>query len=151
VDVAEKDERRVAKPLGEHRIEVLEDVELGVEGVRLVQLVGVLALPAEGPARLAHEAREIDAARTKHREVLLVEVLTDDRDGLHRDEHRRADAEEGGRTTQHLIALTERSLNGVERDRTDDEHRRHDRTSPGGPAERAGGRTLPMDDLALAA
>ena len=49
VDVAEEDVARVAEGLGQLGAEVGEDVELGVEGVGLVQVELVAPRPAEGP------------------------------------------------------------------------------------------------------
>src|SRR5690606_39441742 len=60
VDVAEEDVLRAPVGLGQLGREVLEDVELGVERLRLVELVAVAPLPAEGLAGLAGQPLQVD-------------------------------------------------------------------------------------------
>ena len=60
IDVAEEDERRVAKLLGNLRPEVREHAEMRLERLGGVEVVAVAAAPAERRALGALEAREID-------------------------------------------------------------------------------------------
>ena len=119
---------------GQLRAELGEHVELRVERVRGVEVELVAALPAEGPPGPADEPGEVDRrASAKKRDVLLREVLADDRDHAGRAEEARADREVGGRAAEHVVAPPERRLEGVERDGSDGEQRHAGLSGRGAP------------------
>ncbi len=105
----------------ELRIEVGEDVELRVERVRDRHVVLVAAGPVERlRARHALQVVDVDLARGEHRELLVPEVVADD--AHHRDvgEEARREREVGRRSAEHPFALSERGLERVEGDGSDD-------------------------------
>ena len=76
IDVAEKDERRVAELLGNLRPEVREDAEVRLERFGDVEIVAVAAAPAERRALGVLEPREVDRRVAK---VVLERVDRDSR------------------------------------------------------------------------
>src|SRR6266542_4481066 len=103
--------------------ELGEDVELGLERMRGVEIELVAPLPAEGPSGPAHQAGEVDVARSEEADVLLREVLPDDRHHPRRAEEARPDREVRGRPAEHVLAPPEGRLEGVEGDGSDREER----------------------------
>ena len=107
--------------VGELRLEGLEDVQVGDEGLALVQVGGrVYALPEE---RLA-VGDDLDvvgqgAAGAQRGEGLLVEVAADRADHADLVEERRGEREVGGGTSEHALALPGRGLDGVIGDGSD--------------------------------
>ena len=102
-------------------LEVAEDVELGVVGVRDVEVVLVVAAPEEGLAALdALDVARLDAASAQHLELVLAEVVADRPDDADVGEEARGEREMHGGAAQHPLALAERRAHGVEGDRSDD-------------------------------
>jgi hypothetical protein len=96
VDVAQEEHIRlpvVGRDLG---AELLEDVELGEERGPVIQVVAVLAAPAEGPALCALQASQVDAPTLEDLQILLSEVLSNNRDDTHVGEERGCKREVGG-------------------------------------------------------
>ena len=83
VDVAQKQQRRSPEGFGQCGPEGFEDVEFRVEGVRLVHLIRVLALPAEGLAWTPFQTRQIDAAAFEEGHVLVGKILPHDCQQIH--------------------------------------------------------------------
>ena len=92
IDVAEKDERRVAKLLGNLRAEIREHAEVRLERLGGVEVVAVASAPAERRALRALEAGEIDRPR---RERLVRARRSDSR---RRSRRRAAPATDGSPT-----------------------------------------------------
>ena len=131
----------------ELRIEVGEDVELRVERVRDRHVVLVAAGPVERlRARHALQVVDVDLACGEHRELLVPEVVADD--AHHRDvgEEARREREVGRRSAEHPFALSERGLERVEGDGSDDGdgHAVADTTVYGGAADLALRRDRPL-------
>src|SRR5262249_36721578 len=122
-----KDVGTAGEVRGEVGLEVGEDAELRVERPRLVQVVTVLALPAEGRAVADLHSAEIDPAAGQELEVLLGEVGADHRRELDVREEGRSVREERGRAAERVGHLAERRPDVVERDRPGDQE-----ISPGG-------------------
>ncbi len=123
VDVAEEDEVGVAPGGREHRLEGGQHVELGVEGVRGVEVELVAPLPAEGLAGLPRQPGQVGPAGGEEPHVLLGEVLSDHRHHPGRPEEARAGREVGSRSPQDLLPVAEGRLQRVERDGPDDQQR----------------------------
>jgi hypothetical protein len=105
---------------------VLEHVQLRVERLAAVEIPAVLPAPEKrAPAGHVFDVADIDAAATEHVELGFAEVLADRPDYPHDVEERGGEGEMHGSPAEHPLALPERGLNGVKRDRSDngDGHR----------------------------
>ena len=136
VDVGQEDDRRLAVRLVQLRREILEDVEVGRQGLGHGGVLAVPAGPAEGLALGDLEAAEVDAALGEEDAVLTREVRTHDAHELDRREVAGGQGEEGGRAAEGVMAGAREGLDGVERDGADDEDGVHVEVSPGEPAVR---------------
>src|SRR5207245_11413512 len=85
VEVAEEEPVRAPGARVEARLEMLEDVELRVEGLRGVEVVPVAALPAERPTRHALQRIEVHAAGAQELELREREVVAHHAHDLHGD------------------------------------------------------------------
>src|SRR5207245_2796239 len=103
----------------ELRLEVAEHAELGVLGVRSVQVVLVTAAPEEGLAA-GHVLDVVGHHPTllKHRVLLLAEVVANRPDDPRLDEEARREGEVHGGAAEHPLAVAEGSLDRVEGDRS---------------------------------
>src|SRR6266850_6146646 len=139
VDVRQEQIGHPPQPVGEHRPELGEDVELRLEGLRLVQVVSVLAGPAQGAALGSLEPGDVHAAVLEEPQMRLREVLADGRDQVHRSEEARRVGEVGRRATERLVHLAEGRLDAVQRDGADDQEISHAFVRPawieGGPRQ----------------
>ncbi len=107
--------------VGQLRIEALEHAELGVERLAGVQVPAVLAVPEERAATGdALDRLDVDAAAAHHLELLLAEVVPDRPDDADLVEERGGEGEVDGGTAEHPLAFSERGLDGVVGDRSDD-------------------------------
>src|SRR5574341_1225593 len=140
VDVGEEHERRAPDLVAELRPELREHVELGVQGLRLVQVVAVLADPAEGPPLRRLEALDVHAAVREEPHVRLGEVLPHGRDEAHLGEEARRVREIRRRAPEDLADLAEGRFDAVECDRADDEEISHGAAPSSGNTCRAGAR-----------
>ena len=100
-------------------IEVLEDVEVGLERVARVHVLVVDALPEERLA--AGDVLDVvgdDVAAVQDGVLLVAEVVADRADDAHLVEERRGQREVRGGAAEHALAAAVRCLNRVERDRS---------------------------------
>ena len=117
LDVAQEDDIRGLRRVRELGLEVAEDVELGVVGVRDVEVVLVVAAPEEGLAALdVLDVARLDAASMQHLELVLAEVVADRPDDADVGEEARGEREMHGGAAQHPVALAEGRAHGVEGD-----------------------------------
>jgi hypothetical protein len=122
LDVAEEDEARRPRRIGELRLEVGEDVELRVERVRGVEIEVVAPAPEEGAAGGDDfQIVRVDLVLAEDAELVSPEVAADDADDPHVREEARREREVRGRAAEHPLALAERGFHRVERDGADDE------------------------------
>ena len=92
---------------------------MGVEGPAVVEVISVLAGPAEGLARQDLQSGQVDVSGLQQGEVLLSEVVPDGRRQPDLGEVGGGDTEIGRRPAQRLRHLAEGGLHGVVGDRTD--------------------------------
>ena len=121
LDVREEQHVARARRVGQLRLEVLEDVEVGRDRLARVEVVAVLAAPEEGLA--ARDALDVvghGAARAEDVHRLLVEVVAHGTDDPHLVEERRGEGEVGGGAAEHPFAISERSPDGVIGEGSDD-------------------------------
>ena len=105
----------------EHRVELGEHVELRVERLRDLHVLVVAAGPEErAPADDALEVVRVDPARCEDVELVVAEVLADDADDADVGEEARREREVRRSPAEDALALAERGLERVERDRADD-------------------------------
>ena len=122
IDVGEKDERRFAELVGNIGPKIREHAEMRLERFGGVEIVAIASTPAEAGATDFLETRQIHAALDERLQQVEGVVVTDHAHQLHRREVRRRRREIGARSAEHIIGLTERRLDGIERDGPDDEH-----------------------------
>ena len=103
VHIAEEDDVRLLVGIGQHGLEVLEDVQLGEERLAAVEVVAVLATPAEGLAVGALDSLQVDAPAREELHVLLAEVFTDDGDEVYVGEVRGGEREVGQRAADDVF------------------------------------------------
>ena len=121
LDVGEEEDVAGARGLRELRLEGLEHVQPRVERLARVEVPAVLAAPEEGlAARHVLDVVGEGAPRRENGEVLVAEVVADRAHCGHGVEERRRQREVGRRAAEHPLALAERRLDRVERDRSDD-------------------------------
>ncbi len=120
LDVREEGHPRLPRARREHRIESGEDVQLRVEGVRDLHVRVVAPRPEE---RLltgdSLDVVDVDAARLEDRELLGPEVVADHADHPNVGEEACGEGEVRRSPAEDAIALAERGLECVERDRAD--------------------------------
>ena len=92
-----------------------QDVQLGVEGLAVVEVISVLAGPAEGLARQDLHSGQVDVSGLQQGDVLLPEVVPDGRRQPNLGEVGGGDTEIGRRPAQRLRHLAEGGLHGVRR------------------------------------
>src|SRR6185503_19746962 len=98
---------------------------VGVDRLRSVHRVVVLAEPAERPAAPPLETGQVDAASTQALHVRLTEVVTDDADQTYRRIQASGDSEVRGRSAQHIRPVLDRRLYVVVRKGANDQDVRH--------------------------
>src|SRR5207253_6954158 len=125
IDVGQEDEVRSPKALAEDRPELCEYVQLGLEGLRLVEVVPVFAGPPERAALRGLEPGDVHAAVLEELQMRLGEVLPYRRHDVHGGEEARRVREISRGAAERLLHLAERRLDAVERDRADDEELTH--------------------------
>jgi len=121
VDVAEKqvpDAPVVGMDLG---FELGEDVQLGGQRVRLVQVAVVFARPEERLAAAALDLADIDPVVQEDSEMLIGEILADHRDDSDVGEEAGHQAEVGGGASHHPLRPAEGGRDTVERYGSDGE------------------------------
>ena len=116
VDVAQEEELRVSVVLGKGGLEVGEDVQVGEQGVRLVHVLLVVALPAEGEAIGPLEAFDVDLAVAEKLDMLFREVGTDDADHVDRAEEAGGHGGVGGRAAERVVDFAKGRAHRVECD-----------------------------------
>src|SRR5439155_4616389 len=119
VHVAEEDDVGLSVGVRQDGLEPFEYVEVGEERLAAVQVVAVLAAPAERLAPRVLEALEVDPPAGEDLHVLFVEVLADNGDEVNIGEVRGGDSKVGQGATDYIVGLAERCLNGVESNGTD--------------------------------
>ena len=87
--------------------------------MRLVEVVIVAALPAEGGAAGALQAAEVDVPACQQLQVLLGEIIADDAHQPHPVEEAGRIGKINRRAAERLLGRAEGSLDGIERDGTD--------------------------------
>ena len=105
--------------------ERFEDIEMGGDGLRLVERLVETALPAEGLAGDLLQPVGVDPQTREHLAVLNGKILADDADDLNIGELARGQRKVDRGAAERLLADALRSLNRIERDRTHDEYRIH--------------------------
>ena len=124
LDVGEEQHVGGLRLLGELRLEVTEHVQLGVVGVGRVQVELVVALPEEGLG--AGDPLDVigdHAAVLEHVDLGLGEVVTDRADHADIGEEAGSERKMDGGAAEHLLALAERRMDGIEGDRADNGQR----------------------------
>ena len=119
VEIAQEEILAGPVMFGEVGPKVGQDVQLGVEGLAVVEVISVLAGPAEGLARQDLQSRQVDVSGLQQGDVLLSEVVPDGRHHPDLGEVGGGDTEIGRRPAQRLCHLAEGGLHGVVGDRTD--------------------------------
>src|SRR3989304_3574154 len=107
--------------LGQPRMEFGEDIQLGLQGLRLIQGKAVLSPPSEGPPGPPLESGEIDFSPSQKLQRLHREVLTHHRHHAHGGEEAGTRGKVGRRTPQHLPRVAKGSRDRVEGHRSDDQ------------------------------
>ena len=107
--------------LGHVDLITLNDAEARLERLRRVEVVPVARAPAEALPLGALQPREVDAALAQRLELVHRVVAPDDADELHRPEVAGRRGEHRGRAAEHVVRLAERGLDGVERDRANNQ------------------------------
>ena len=77
-DVAQHHELGILKRWRDLRIEIREDIEVGLDSFARREVVGVATLPVEGLSDGDFETGRVDAAATEHVDRFTREVLADD-------------------------------------------------------------------------
>ncbi len=119
VEIAQEEILAGPVMFGEVGPKIGQDVQLGVEGLAVVEVISVLAGPAEGPARQDLQSRQVDVSGLQQGDVLLSEVVPDGRHHPDIGEIAGRNAEIGRRPAQNLRYLAEGGLHGIVGDRTD--------------------------------
>ena len=83
IDVRQKEILAVRVLAGNLRLERLEDIQVGAQRLRLVQVARSTSRSSESSARCALDATRIDAAPRKHRLMLGQKIFADHRDHAH--------------------------------------------------------------------
>ena len=121
--IPEEDDVRLSVGVRQDGLEPFEYVEVGEERLAAVEVVAVLAPPAEGPAARVLEALEVDPPAGEDLHVLFVEVLADNGDEVNIGEVGGGDSKVGQGATDYIVGLAEGRLDGVERDGPDRDDR----------------------------
>jgi hypothetical protein len=119
VDVPKEDGLGTAITCGDLRLEELEHVEVGADGVAGVEVERVAALPVEGLAFHPLQPLEVDRPATEDRQLLLAEVLAHHTDQVDRREEGRRHREVGGAPAQDALSAPEGGLDRVVGDAAD--------------------------------
>ena len=124
LDIAEADDIAVAIGVGDDRVESLEDIELGVEGVARVEVVVVATGPEKGLAAVVDlQTGEVDVATAQALEVAFLEVVADDADeAVMLREVAGGQGDVGGGSAEDAIHFTEGGFQAVVGDGSDNEY-----------------------------
>ena len=84
MNITEKDQTRITRTLGKLRLKSSEHIQVGIEGVRDVEVVFILTEPTEGFAvRNNFQVRGIDIVLGKDAELFVAEIAAHHRDDAH--------------------------------------------------------------------
>ena len=122
IDVGQKQEIGVVVLSRNLRLKLLEDVELGVQRLRFVDVLAVFTGPVKGLAFRVLDAARVDAALVHHGFVLRGEVFADDGNHAHVGEVAGGKRKVSGRAAENLLALAVGSFQGIECDGADDKN-----------------------------
>ncbi len=123
VNVGQKQNARIPVGCRQHRIEILQHVEVRFQCAGLVEIVAVLAFPAKRLPGDTHDTAGVDVPLVQRLQALFREILSDHRQHAHRRKKRGGDREVSGRTAQRLITDPVGSLDRIKGDGSDDNQR----------------------------
>ncbi len=129
VDVGEKEVFAVLVGVGDLGREALEDVQLGVEGVGLVEVLHVGAAPEEAFAGNVLDALGIDVAAGQDGFFFGAEVFADDANDADVSKVAGGEGEVGGGAAEAAVATTGGGFDGVKGDAADNENGHEVRSS----------------------
>ena len=123
LDVAEEEPIGLAIALGKLRLEVLEDVQIGADGLARIEIGGVLSLPVEGFPGRVFEPLQIDPPALESTHLLRTEVVAHDSHHVDVREIRSGQGEIGRRASKDLFGAAGGGFKRVVRDASNYENR----------------------------
>ena len=113
LNVAEKQQSRIFRLVGDLWLEVGKDIQLGVERVSDVQVVVITTVPSETFCRPAILSRSRVPMPRLSNTSLLGEITTDHTDDTDVRKEAGGDGEVRGRTAKHLVTFSKGGFDGV--------------------------------------
>ena len=123
INISQKHILRRSVRFGNDGIERFEHVQFRIECPRFVEVISILAFPAERFPRDSVESFDIDPVLPENRHLIFAKIIADHSDDTHRSKVAGRNRKVGRRTTEYFVCFTKRGLYRIESYGTDNKNR----------------------------